>query len=66
MGYSSRDGYGTAAELVGMSSAEYESLVKRNTYANTDDVAPALYEVPVQDTTQYEVVNRAHHLCRDV
>ena len=49
MGYSSRDGYGTAAVLVGMSSAEYESVVKRNTYANTD-------EVPVQDTTQYEVV----------
>ena len=66
MGYSSRDGYGIAAVLVGMSSAEYESLVKRSTYANTDDVAPALYEVPVQDTTQYEVVNRAHHLCRDV
>ena len=66
MGYSSRDGYGTAAELVGMSSAEYESVVKRNTYANTDDVAPAMYEVPVQDITQYEVVNRAHHFCRDV
>ena len=47
MGYSSRGGYGTAAVLVGMSSAEYESVVKRNTYGNTDDVAPAPYEVPV-------------------
>ena len=56
MGYSSRDGYGTAAVLVGMSSAEDESVVKRNTYANTNGVAPTLYEVPVQDTTQYEVV----------
>ena len=56
MGYSSRDGYGTAAVLVGMSSAEDKSVVKRSTYANTDDVAPALYEVPVQDATQYEVV----------
>ena len=54
MGYSSRDGYGTAAVLVGKSSAEDERLVKRSTYANTDAVTPALYEVPV--TTQYEVV----------
>ena len=30
--------------------------LQRITYANTDDVAPALYEVPVLDTTQYEVV----------
>ena len=56
VGYSSRDDYGAAAVLVGMSSAEDESVVKCNTYANTDGVAPALYEVPVQDTTQYEVV----------
>ena len=54
MGYNSRGDYGTAAVLVGISSAEDESVVKCNTYANTDDVAPALYEVPV--TTQYEVV----------
>ena len=56
VGYSSRDGYGTAAVLVGMSSAEDESVVKRSTYANTDGVAPTLYEVPVQNTTQYEEV----------
>ena len=54
--YSSRDGYGTTAVLVGMSSAEDERVVKCSTYANTNGVAPALYEVPVQDTTQYEVV----------
>ena len=75
MGYRSRDGYGTAAVLVGMSSAEDESVVKRSTYANTDDVAPALYEVPVQNTTQYEVViehttsaetNDAGHGCYEV
>ena len=73
MGYSSRDGYGTAAVLVGMSSAEDKSVVKRNTYANTDDVA--LYEVPVLDTTQYEVVlehttsantKAADHCCYEV
>ena len=61
--------------LVGMSSAEDESVVKRSTYANIDDVAPALYEVPVQNTTQYEVViehttsaetNDAGHGCYEV
>ena len=75
MGYSSRDGNGTAAVLVGMSSAEDESVVKHSTYANTDGVAPALYEVPVQNTTQYEVVlkhttsaqmNAAGHGCYKV
>ena len=75
MGYSSRDGYGTAAVLVGMSSAEDESVVKRSTYANTDGVTPALYEVPVRNTTQYEVVlkhttsantNAADHGCYEV
>ena len=75
MAYSSRDGYGTAAVLVGKSSAEDESVVKRSTYANTDGVAPALYEVPVQNTTQYEVVlkhttsantNAADHGCYEV
>ena len=75
MGYSSRDGYGTTVVLFGMSSAEDESVVKRNTYANTDGVAPALYEVPVQNTTQYEVIlehttstemNAASHGCYEV
>ncbi len=75
MGYRSRDGYGTAAVLVGMSSAEDESVVKRSTYASIDDVTPALYEVPVQNTTQYEVViehttsartNDAGHGCYEV
>ena len=75
VGYSSRDGYGTAAVLFGRSSAEDESVVKCNTYANTDGVAPALYEVPVQDTTQYEEVlehtasantNAADHGCYEV
>ena len=75
MAYSSRDGYGTAAVLVGKSSAEDESVVKRSTYANTDGVAPALYEVPVQHKTQYEVVlkhttsaemNAAGHGCYKV
>ena len=75
MGYSSRDGYGTAAVLFSTSSAEDESVVKRSTYANTDGVAPALYEVPVQNTTQYEVIlehttstemNAASHGCYKV
>ena len=75
VGYSSRDGYGTASVLVGMSSAEDESVVKRSTYASIDDVTPALYEVPVQNTTQYEVViehttsaktNDAGHGCYEV
>ena len=72
MGYSSGDDYGTTAVLVGISSAEDESVMKRS---NTDSVAPALYEVPVQHKTQYEVVlkhttsaemNAAGHGCYEV
>ena len=55
--YSNRNGYESAAVLVCRSNANSEDVLKSNTYANVNDVAPGLHEMPIfMNQSQYETV----------